>query len=225
VKENRATFRLYLDASGRIEAKGPLLESSVVKSATISGRSWARSGNSMKSGRAKRDRAAGTYDGFELNEAILPWVGFGFALVPYVAVALGYTYLTDGHQPEFWRAFGILLALRLFFSIIESIGGFLAWRFFVRRHTVAQLVGVFRSSNFPQKQYYDDDFGNYCARLLAEQPSKTDYIGRAHELQTLLLTHEKRGIVAGIRMNAAVETAFEQYMATMPKATKSRFDD
>jgi hypothetical protein len=160
-----------------------------------------------------------------MNETVLPWIGFGLAMVPYVAVAWGYTYFTNGRQPEFWQALGILLAIRLFFSIIESIGQFLAWRIFVRRHTVAQLVGLLRSSKFPPKRYFDDDFSNYCARLLADQPSKSepDYIRHAQEIQTLLLTQEQRGIVAGMRMHAAMETAFEQYMATMPKAAKSRF--
>jgi hypothetical protein len=152
-----------------------------------------------------------------MNEVKAQLIGFGFAMIPYMAVAWGYSYLTEGGQPIFWRALGVLLAVRLFFAIIESIGSFLAWRFFVRRQMIAHLVGVFRANEFPAKQYSDDDFGNYCARLLVDQPRKPSYMQHAQDIQTFLLIHEKRGILDGLRMHTVVDTAFQQYMATVPK--------
>ncbi len=159
-----------------------------------------------------------------MNDAKAPLIGFGFAMIPYMAVAWAYSYFAEGGQPEFWRALGVLLAVRFFFSIIESVGGFLAWRFFVRRQMIAHLGSVFRANQFPGKQYFDDDFGNYCARLLDNQPRKPNFVQHIEDIQTFLLNHEKRGILNGMRMHTVVDTAFEQYMATMPKAAKSRFD-
>ena len=95
-----------------------------------------------------------------MNEAKAVLIGFGFAMIPYIAVAWGYSYFTEGGQPTFWRALGVLFVVRLFFEVIESIGRFLAWRFFVRREMVARMLGVFQKHEFPAKQYFDDDFSN-----------------------------------------------------------------
>jgi hypothetical protein len=90
---------------------------------------------------------------------------------------------------------------------------------------VAHIVSTFRTNQFPAKQYFDDDFGNYSARLLVEQQSrKPTVVQHLENLQTLLQIHEDRGILDGMRMQSVVDTAFEQYMSTMPKAAKSRFD-
>jgi len=122
-----------------------------------------------------------------MNEAKAVLIGFGFAMIPYIAVAWGYSYFTEGGQPTFWRALGVLFVVRLFFEVIESIGRFLAWRFFVRREMVARMLGVFQKHEFPAKQYFDDDFSNYCARLLGGQQRGPNYMQQAHDIQSLLL--------------------------------------
>jgi hypothetical protein len=162
--------------------------------------------------------------GTQVSETKAALLGFAFAMVPYIAVAWGYCYFTDGGPPTFWRAIGVLLAVRLFFEVIEAIGRFLAWQLFVRQRMVAYVLSVFKKSEFPPKQYHDDDFGNYSARLLGNRPSAPDYMQHVQDLQALLLINEKRGIFDGLRMHSVVDTAFEKYMATMPKAAKSRFD-
>jgi len=152
-----------------------------------------------------------------MNESKASLIGFGFAMVPHLAVAWGYVYFIDGGQPTFWLALGILIAVRLFFSIMEAVGSDLAWRFFARQKMVAYLLGIFRANAFPAKKYADDDFGNYCARLLHAQPKKPDCIRHLEYIQTFLLIHEKRGIFDGLRMHTVVDTAFAQYMAGIPK--------
>jgi hypothetical protein len=158
-----------------------------------------------------------------MNETKSGLVTFGFAMIPYMAMAWGYSYFTDGGQPAFWRALGFLIVVRLFFSIIETLGRILAWRLFYRKQAVEHFVQMFRKRELPAKEYYDDDFGNYCARLINSGLQKVDHARNAQEIQTFLWMHEKRGILEGMRMHAAVEAAFEQYMKTLPKSAKSRF--
>jgi hypothetical protein len=99
----------------------------------------------------------------------------------------------------------------------------LVWRPYGRRTAVSQWIKYFRENHFPPKQYFDDDFGNYCARLTTYYQRPSDVAHMVHELQTILLSYERRGIVLGMRMNDAVETAFEQYQKSQLRAVESRF--
>lgn len=53
-----------------------------------------------------------------------------FAWVPYVLVSWGYAKLSDG---SFWSALGVLVAVRLFFGAIETLGSVLAWRLYGKK--------------------------------------------------------------------------------------------
>jgi hypothetical protein len=158
-----------------------------------------------------------------MNEQISALIVLAISLIPYAALSWGYSTFSNAGWPSFWRAFGVLVAVRAFFSIIEGIGGILVWRLYGRRIAVSQWAGYFRDNHFPPKQYFDDDFGNYCARLTTNYQRPTDLAPVVHELQTILLSYERRGMVLGMRMNDAVETAFEQYQQSQPRATESRF--
>ena len=158
-----------------------------------------------------------------MNEMKAGWIAFGFAMIPYLAVAWAYSFFTEGRWPAFWTAFGFLSAARIFFSIIETLGGVLAWRLFYRKQAVENYVQLFRANQFPPKEYYDDDFGNYSARLTTGHSQKPDAIKACQDLESILLMTERSGILRGMRIHAAVETAFERYMSTLPKSDKSRW--
>jgi hypothetical protein len=159
-----------------------------------------------------------------MNETKSGLIASGFSLIPYAAVAATYSYFVGGGGArQFWIAMGVLIALRTFFSAIEGLGRILAWRLFYKRRVVDHFVALFKANEFPPKQYYDDDFSNYRARLVSDHERKADDVRAAQDLESLLLMQENRGILEGMRFNAAVELAFEEYMSTMPKAGKSRY--
>jgi hypothetical protein len=142
---------------------------------------------------------------------------------PYAAVAWGYSYFTKGDASDFWQVLGILILVRAFFGVIEFFGSILTWRLYLKDKVVQHFVGLFKANNMPPKHFYDDDFGNYRARLMkVRQPDPARF---CQEMEDLLLQSERRGIVYGMRIDAAAETAFEKYQATQPKAEKSRFDN
>ena len=84
-----------------------------------------------------------------------------FAFVPYLLVSWAYMALVNGGGNQFWAAFGVLLAARLFFCIIETLGSILSWRLFGKRLMINKFLELLRANNFPKREYAHDDFLNY----------------------------------------------------------------
>jgi hypothetical protein len=143
------------------------------------------------------------------------------SLIPYAAVSWAYAAFVDGGWPDFWKCFGLLSVVRVFFSVIEGMGGILVWRIYGRRVAVAHWLKYFRENKFPPKEYASDDFGNYRARLMSVYKRPVDVPFLASEIDSWLASCEQRGILLGMRMNAAVEEAFRRYQATQPPAAKA----
>src|ERR1700729_2942940 len=142
-----------------------------------------------------------------MNQAVSASIVLALSLIPYAAVSWAYAAFVDGGWPDFWKGFGLLSVVRVFFSVIEGMGGILVWRIYGRRVAVAHWLKFFRENNFPPKEYASDDFGNYRARLISLYRRPTDVAFLAAEIESLLLSYEQRGILVGMRMNAAVEQA------------------
>ena len=134
-----------------------------------------------------------------------------FALIPYAGVSWAYVALTNGSAKDFWIAFGILLAVRLFFSIIETLGSVLSWNVYGKKTLVERYVAYFRSKNFPPRKYADDDFLNYLARLDGDAQVAASVRASAKELEGGLVACEGIGILVGMRMHAAAEAALDVY--------------
>jgi hypothetical protein len=149
-----------------------------------------------------------------MNETKSGLIVFAIAMIPYVAVAWGYAHFTDGGSNGFWVALGVLLAIRFFFSVIETIGNVLVWRLYGRHRTIEKLVDFFRANEFPPKEIATDDLGNYLARIVAFYQPKPDYRRAASEFESLELAAENAGILAGMRFHAAAEAAFKIYIPT-----------
>jgi hypothetical protein len=47
------------------------------------------------------------------------------SMIPYLLVAWGYSQMVNGDEKAFWSALYALIAARLFFSILESVGSLL----------------------------------------------------------------------------------------------------
>src|SRR6266436_4341709 len=97
------------------------------------------------------------------------------AWVPYSAVAWGYKVLTDGTAKTFWYALGTLVGVRLFFSIIEGLGGILTWRVYGKRVAVQGPLAILRANNFPKRRYKEEDFQDYLAGI-ADDPECTESV-------------------------------------------------
>jgi hypothetical protein len=134
-----------------------------------------------------------------------------FSFVPYLAVAWGYKSLVDGGSKEFWTAVGILVGVRLFFSIIETLGGILSWRAYGRSVMVQRFLELLRTNSFPKRTYAHDDFLNYLARIDDDPACPHSVKASAKEIHFMLEVFESLGILLGMRMHSAAELALEQY--------------
>jgi hypothetical protein len=146
-----------------------------------------------------------------MNDAKSRVITWAFSLIPYLLVTWGYTEFTDGGLKEFGIAFCVLFGIRLFFTVIETIGGILAWRLYGRQNTVQRMVTTLRANNFPMRKYFHDDFGNYLARIDDEEEYPQAIRGMAKEIDHSLELFDELGAFAGWRYGAAWNAALDIY--------------
>ncbi len=133
-----------------------------------------------------------------------------FAVVPYFVGSYGYMALVDGGVSQFWTTFGVLVAARLFFSVIETLGSVLSWRLHGKKLMVNKFHDFLRANNFPKRTYAHDDFLNYLARI-NDGPYAATLKASAKEISFFLSTFESMGMLLGMRMHSATEAALDEY--------------
>jgi len=134
-----------------------------------------------------------------------------FAMVPYVFATWIYSELVNGDTETFIAALGVLLGIRLFFIIIETFSSVLAWRLYGKRFMVQKIMEMFRTNNFPMREYRQDDVGNYIARIQANEATSPEVKIASERLEFLFLTCENLGALAGARIYSAAEAALNAY--------------
>ena len=148
-------------------------------------------------------------------------VGMAFSWVPYVAVAWGYKWYTDGDSRSFWYALIALIVLRAFFSIIETLGSVLLWRVYGRRTTMQEYLEILRSNKMPGRHYAEEDHADYLTRI-QEQSDQPEGIRKvAREIEWALQALERVGFLTGRRVHSAAEDAFNLYS---PKSQAPTYD-
>ena len=122
-----------------------------------------------------------------------------FAAIPYGLVTWGYTAFTDGDVQAFWVALGVLLGIRLFFSLIEMLGGVLYWRLYGRRIVMSNALKFLKTNGFPPREYEHDTLLAYLARIQDGHKYPPTLRAAAAETERLLTFIEGLGIVMGAR--------------------------
>lgn len=109
-----------------------------------------------------------------------------------------------------WSVVGLLLGLRVFFWIIESVGSALCWRLFDRKIAVENVLNFLREHEFPKKEYSDDNLGDYLSRI---QDNQYPIILRrtAGAVEGTLAICEQFGVWVGYRIRSIWETALQVY--------------
>lgn len=130
------------------------------------------------------------------------------AWVPYVLVSWGYAVVSDS---SFWFALGVILAIRLFFSVIETLGSILTWRLYGRKKAIEKNLSMLRANDFPKRQYAHDDFLNYLSRIEDDATSPEQLKMAARQWEQALAFFESSGILLGMRMHAAADEALNIY--------------
>jgi hypothetical protein len=114
-----------------------------------------------------------------------------------------------------WSVLGWLIAIRAFFGVVEGLAGILNWRLFGRGRAVAAYLSCLRDNNFPPRMDQGDAL-HYLAIVSSDIGSCSADVRRlASELVRTIELAEEQRILAGMRMNKALEIALEKHS---PKA-------
>jgi len=135
----------------------------------------------------------------------------GFTITLYFLIAWGYAAFVGGGVKVFLIGLGVLLGARLFFGLLEMIGGIIAWRCYGKRILVEKCLGMLRANRFPQRYYAHDDFCNYLARVEDDDDTSASLKRAAGEWYRMLGIIEESGTLRGARAHKATEIALEIY--------------
>jgi hypothetical protein len=132
----------------------------------------------------------------------------GFAWIPYVLLSWGYAQVMDDN---FLKVLGVLIAARLFFSTIETIGSIFSWRLYGKKKIVQLNLNILEFNNFPKRDFEHDDFLNYLARIEINDDFSVQLKVVAKNWEQSLAFFEHTGILIGMRMHAAAADALDIY--------------
>ena len=141
-----------------------------------------------------------------------------FAWIPYALLSWCYAQIMDG---DFWKVLGVLIAARLFFSVIETIGSIFSWRLYGKKKVVQLNLNILQFNNFPKRELEHDDFSNYLARIETSDDYSVQLKAVAKNWEQSLTFFEHTGILIGMRMHAAADEALNIY--SPKKLRKTRY--
>jgi hypothetical protein len=146
-----------------------------------------------------------------------------FSFGPYLAVSWAWVEVVEGGHGSIWGAFLVLVALRLFFSLIESVGAWLGWHFYGREETIRRMVEVFRGISFPKRLFREDDLSDHLSRLNEDETLPCATRITVREMQAVQAFYGAHGLVYALRMNDAADRAFQRY-SPANAGVPSRYD-
>jgi hypothetical protein len=76
-------------------------------------------------------------------------IRFGFSLALYAAAAWGWQALTDGDAVVFWTALAWLVGIRIWFALVEAIGGWTARLIYPKGTVTNKIVAREREYRYP----------------------------------------------------------------------------
>ena len=126
-------------------------------------------------------------------------------------VHVGYSQWVHGDNSELWSAFFVLLLVRLFFSIIETLGSVLTWRMYGKGAMVLKNLELLHENNFHKRENAHDDLIAYLGRIEHEPEYSPELRAAARQWTAMLLAYEQVGMLLGWRMHAAGDAALKIY--------------
>jgi hypothetical protein len=147
-------------------------------------------------------------------------IGGAIALIPYLLIVWAYTAFISP-ETSFWKALGVLVAVRVCFGVVEFAGSVLAWRVYGRRKAIDGFLRVFDEYKFPRaREYRHDEFGTYIHRIVDGAVETSSAVQQAaRELDRAYNSWDDLGIFAGWRMHSASDAALDRYA---PRSTAAK---
>jgi hypothetical protein len=136
------------------------------------------------------------------------------SFIPYLMLAWAASELLD--NTGFWEALGWLLGLRLFFGIVEMIGGILSWRVYGKRVSTGFFVQALREGGFPPRYDVYADADEYFDQVIADETQSLDTKVACGAFMGSIKAYRGVGLLPGLRIGSAWEAALEIHS---PKAS------
>lgn len=159
-----------------------------------------------------------------MRKTVVRCLQFAVMMAPYPLLAWG---CAATLSISFWIALALLVALRILFNVIDTLGETIAWRLMGRRQTIQFMVRHFRDNKYPLRRQHVG-FPLYLDRLLEqlEDVTRRTYelhdagaASRYEEARSLFLAaqglkkdyefSERQGGLQHMRWESAVKAAFE----------------
>jgi hypothetical protein len=149
-------------------------------------------------------------------------LGFISPLLLNAALAWGFTAITNGNSSTFWTAFFVLIGIRLFFALADSIFSALLFKLYRKKFVVQQLVNDFRRFEFPKRENLNEDWLMYLKRLQETESLPFTVRRAAAFLEGQFDLADKSSFVMGRQSEAAMEAAVNAWSTTPQLAVRSQ---
>jgi hypothetical protein len=142
--------------------------------------------------------------------------------IPYLAIAWAYSRYVANDNRFFWKALGVLFAVRAIYALIEMLGASLAYRLYGRRKMIDRTLQVLRANTFPKNRAMaHDDFDNYIYRIKDNDEYSPALRSLARDIEVAMSMIEGQGAVTGMRLRSAQNAALDIYAPRVKECFKS----
>src|SRR5688572_7936769 len=135
-------------------------------------------------------------------------------LLQNMVLAWGFTAITNGNSSTFWTAFFVLIGIRLFFAVADSILSALSFMLYRKKFVVQHLVNDFRRFEFPKRENLNEDWLMYLKRLQETESLPFTVRRTAAFLEGQYELADKSGFVMGRQSESALEAAVDAWSTT-----------
>lgn len=149
-------------------------------------------------------------------------LGFVSPLLLNAVLAWAFTAFTNGNSSTFWTTFFVLIGIRLFFALVDSIFSVLSFKLYRKKFVVQQLVNDFRRFEFPKREDLNEDWLMYLKRLQATESLPFTVRRTAAFLEGQFDLADKSGFLMGRQSEAAMEAAVNAWSTTRELAIASQ---
>lgn len=143
-------------------------------------------------------------------------------LLQNMVLAWVFTAITNGNSATFWTAFVVLVAIRLFFYLVDAIFNALSFTLYRKRYVVRKLVEDFRRFGFPLRENLNEDWLMYLQRLQQSESIAFPVRRAAAFIEGQYEFAEKSGFLLARQSESAMEAAVDAWSTTPQLAVRNQ---
>lgn len=140
----------------------------------------------------------------------------GVAYIPYVVLAYGFNWLTNGSNSDLGTTLAVLLGGRLLYALIDGITAEIAWRVDGKKRAIEAFLKLMRETDMPKRDNAKDSLADYLNYLDSDYEKDPVIRSAARQISTIIEQSHYEGLRGGIRIENAAQLAYERYQDELP---------